>query len=274
MASGLSVRTTASSSVKVIEAFGSYNLTDTHKDILIVFATISAPLAILTLPPATSGYRRVVVKDRAATAGVYPIYVKVTGGGQIDDRTEFYITSNDASVEFYQDNGSWWTREYKRSVPNQYNSIATQTLTAINTATPVTFATTEMGSADFSHVVSSLFECENPGTYMFDAQLQVRDTSARNNTVYACYQLYDPGTGTFNGIPYASSKATLGLRTRNEEITLGLTRAIRLQKNDLVRLVFGASSTAIQLVSTSSPFVGVSDIPSATIRISRVTTNT
>ena len=181
---------------------------------------------------------------------------------------------NDASVEFYQDNGSWWTREYKRSVPNQYNSIATQTLTAINTATPVTFATTEMGSADFSHVVSSIFECENPGTYMFDAQLQVRDTSVLNNTVYACYQLYNPGTTSWNGIQYASSKATLGLLTLNEEITLGITRTIRLQKNDLVRLVFGASSTAIQLASTSSPFVGVSDVPSATIRISRVTTNT
>ena len=144
-------------------------------------------------------------------------------------------------------------REFKRSRYGSFYDTTTQTATIINTATAITFNTTDLSQGVFLSTTSRVM-VDTEGIYNFDTSFQIDKTAG--------------GTGIFdfwfrlNGVDVADSASRIRVQGNNAEIFSSLNYFFDLKANDYVELMFAVTDLTIEITAfpASAPHPGIPSI--------------
>lgn len=139
---------------------------------------------------------------------------------------------------------------YLRSVYGTFQSTATQTASAINTATVMTLNQTD-ASNDVSVASSSRITVVNAGTYNLQWSGQFQNTDTAIQTVYVWLKQTSSGTSTdvVGSARRISIPARKSVAAGDEAyVVLGWNEVVTLQATDYVEIWWSTTSTAVSLV--------------------------
>jgi hypothetical protein len=144
-------------------------------------------------------------------------------------------------------------REFKRSRYGSFYDTTTQTATIINTATAITFNTTDLSQGVFLSTTSRVM-VDTEGIYNFDTSFQIDKTAG--------------GTGIFdfwfrlNGVDVADSASRIRVQGNNAEIFSSLNYFFDLKANDYVELMFAVTDLTIEITAfpAAAPVPGIPSI--------------
>lgn len=120
-----------------------------------------------------------------------------------------------------------------------FEASTTQTLSAIDTATPILHPTTVGGIGTRAGTVTSQLFVASVGNYTVSTTLQIRSTSAALKTVYVWLE--------YAGAAVAGSTRAITLTMNDERVALTLNYLLQMAAESYVELVWAADSTAVQL---------------------------
>lgn len=150
-------------------------------------------------------------------------------------------------------------RQFERSRYGSFYDTTTQTAATINTATAITFNTTDLSNGVYLGTPTSRVYVDTPGIYNFDTSFQLDKTSG--------------GTGIFdfwfrlNGTDVPDSASRVRIQGNDAEIFSSLNYFFDLNAGDYVELMFAVDSLSVEL--TSFPAVApVPGIPSIILTVS------
>ena len=144
-------------------------------------------------------------------------------------------------------------REFKRSRYGSFYDTTTQTATIINTATAITFNTTDLSQGVFLSTTSRVM-VDTEGIYNFDTSFQIDKTAG--------------GTGIFdfwfrlNGVDVADSASRIRVQGNNAEVFSSLNYFFDLKANDYVELMFAVTDLTIEITAfpAAAPVPGIPSI--------------
>jgi hypothetical protein len=144
-------------------------------------------------------------------------------------------------------------REFKRSRYGSFYDTTTQVATVINTATAITFNTTDLSQGVFLSTTSRVM-VDTEGVYNFDTSFQLDKTAG--------------GTGIFdfwfrlNGVDITDSASRIRIQGNNAEIFSSLNYFLNLKANDYVELMFSVTDLGVELTSfaAAAPHPGIPSI--------------
>jgi hypothetical protein len=131
-------------------------------------------------------------------------------------------------------------RQFAASRYGSFYDTTTQLATVIDTATAVTFNTTDLSNGVFLSTTSRVM-VDTAGVYNFDTSFQLDKTSG--------------GTGVFNfwfrlnGVNVPDSASRIRIQSNNAEIFSSLNYFFDLAAGDYVELVFSVSDLSVELKS-------------------------
>jgi hypothetical protein len=145
-------------------------------------------------------------------------------------------------------------REFKRSRYGSFYDTTTQTATVINTATAITFNTTDLSNGVFIGAPTSRIIVDTEGIYNFDTSFQLDKTAG--------------GTAIFdfwfrvNGVDVPDSCSRIRIQGNNAEIFSSLNFFFDLKANDYVELMFSVTDLSIEVTAfaASAPHPGIPSI--------------
>jgi hypothetical protein len=144
-------------------------------------------------------------------------------------------------------------REFKRSRYGAFYDTTTQVATVINTATAITFNTTDLSQGVFLSTTSRVM-VDTEGVYNFDTSFQLDKTAG--------------GTGIFdfwfrlNGVDVTDSASRIRVQGNNAEVFSSLNYFFDLKANDYVELMFSVDDLSVELTSfaAAAPHPGIPSI--------------
>jgi hypothetical protein len=144
-------------------------------------------------------------------------------------------------------------REFKRSRYGAFYDTTTQVATVINTATAITFNTTDLSQGVFLSTTSRVM-VDTEGVYNFDTSFQLDKTAG--------------GTGIFdfwfrlNGVDVTDSASRIRVQGNNAEVFSSLNYFFDLKANDYVELMFSVDDLTVELTSfaAAAPHPGIPSI--------------
>lgn len=150
-------------------------------------------------------------------------------------------------------------REFKRSRYGSFLDTTTQTATTINTATPITFNTTDLGRGVYLGTPTSRVYVDTEGVYDFQTSLQLDSTVATDEHFYLWIAV--------NGTDVPNSASTVRLKGNNSESILALNFFLSLKAGDYVEFYFSVTNLGVrvQYVAATPP---VPAIPSIILTVS------
>jgi len=150
-------------------------------------------------------------------------------------------------------------REFKRSRYGAFLDTTTQTATAINTATPITFNTTDLGRGVYLGTPTSRVYVDTEGVYDFQTSLQLDSTVATDEHFYLWIAI--------NGTDVPNSASTVRLKGNDAETILALNFFLSLKAGDYVEFYFSVTDLGVrvQYVAATPP---VPAIPSIILTVS------
>jgi hypothetical protein len=145
-------------------------------------------------------------------------------------------------------------REFKRSRYGSFYDTTTQTATVINTATAITFNTTDLSNGVFIGSPTSRIIVDTEGVYNFDTSFQLDKTAG--------------GTGIFdfwfrlNGVDVPDSCSRIRVQGNNAEVFSSLNYFFDLKANDYVELMFSVTDLSVEVTAfpASAPHPGIPSI--------------
>jgi hypothetical protein len=145
-------------------------------------------------------------------------------------------------------------REFKRSRYGSFYDTTTQAATVINTATAITFNTTDLSNGVFIGTPTSRIIVDSEGIYNFDTSFQLDKTAG--------------GTGIFdfwfrlNGVDVPDSCSRIRIQGNNAEIFSSLNFFFDLKANDYVELMFSVDDLSIEVTAFAAavPHPGIPSI--------------
>ena len=145
-------------------------------------------------------------------------------------------------------------REFKRTRYGSFYDTTTQTATVINTATAITFNTTDLSNGVFIGSPTSRIIVDTEGVYNFDTSFQLDKTAG--------------GTGIFdfwfrlNGVDVPDSCSRIRIQGNNAEIFSSLNFFFDLKANDYVELMFSVTDLSVEITAfaASAPHPGIPSI--------------
>ena len=145
-------------------------------------------------------------------------------------------------------------REFKRARYGSFYSTATQTATAINTATAITFNTTDLSVGVRIGTTTSQVIVDTDGIYNFQTSVQLDSTVATAQEFYLWFRL--------NGVDVTNSASQLRTQGNNAEVFVALNYFFNLKANDYVELMFSVSNLGVQLLASGAvaPHPGIPSI--------------
>lgn len=150
-------------------------------------------------------------------------------------------------------------REFKRSRYGSFYDTTTQTATVINTATKITFNTTDLSSGVYLGTPTSRVYVDTDGIYNFQTSIQLDSTVATAQEFYLWFAL--------NGTDVANSASQVRIQGNDAEVFVALNFFFELKAGDYVELVFSVSNLGVQLLASGAvaPHPG---IPSVILTVS------
>lgn len=145
-------------------------------------------------------------------------------------------------------------REFKRARYGSFYSTATQTATVINTATAITFNTTDLSNGVRIGTTTSQVIVDTEGIYNFQTSIQLDSTVATAEEFYLWFRV--------NGVDVTNSASQARVQGNNAEVFLALNFFFNLKANDYVELMFSVSSLGVQLLASGAvaPHPGIPSI--------------
>ena len=145
-------------------------------------------------------------------------------------------------------------REFKRARYGSFYDTTTQTATVINTATAITFNTTDLSNGVFIGSPTSRIVVDSEGIYNFDTSFQLDKTSGGTAEFYFWFRL--------NGVDVTDSASQIRVQGNNAEIFASLNYFFDLKANDYVELMFSVTSLSVEVAAfaASAPHPGIPSI--------------
>ena len=150
-------------------------------------------------------------------------------------------------------------REFKRARYGSFYSTATQTATVINTATAITFNTTDLSVGVRIGTTTSQVIVDTDGIYNFQTSIQLDSTVATAQEFYLWFRK--------NGVDVTNSASQVRIQGNNAEVFVALNFFFNLKTNDYVELMFSVSDLGVQLLA-SGPVAPHPGIPSVILTVS------
>ena len=141
-------------------------------------------------------------------------------------------------------------REFKRARYGSFYDTTTQVATIINTATAITFNTTDLSQGVYIGGTTSRIIVDSEGIYNFDTSFQLDKTSGGTAEFYFWFRL--------NGVDVPDSASQIRIQGNNAEIFSSLNYFFDLKANDYVEMMFSVSDLSVELKS----FVAGAPVPS------------
>ena len=149
-------------------------------------------------------------------------------------------------------------REFKRSRYGSFYDTTTQTATVINTATKVTFNTTDLSLGVYLGTPTSRVYVDTDGIYNFQTSIQLDSTVATAQEFYLWFAL--------NGVNVTNSASQVRIQGNNAEVFVALNYFFNLKAGDYVELVYSVSNLGVQLLA-SGPVAPHPGIPSVILTV-------
>jgi len=150
-------------------------------------------------------------------------------------------------------------REFKRSRYGSFLDTTTQAAGTINTATPITFNTTDLSRGVYLGTPTSRVYVDTEGVYDFQTSLQLDSTVSTDEHFYLWLAV--------NGTDVPNSASTVRLKGNDAEIILALNFFLSLKAGDYVELYYSVTNLGVrvQYVAATPP---VPAIPSIILTVS------
>lgn len=144
-------------------------------------------------------------------------------------------------------------REFKRSRYGSFYDTTTQVATVINTATAVTFNTTDLTQGVFLSTTSRVM-VDTVGIYDFQISIQLDKTTGGTAEFYIWFRL--------NGVDVTDSASQIRLQGNNAEIFSSLNYFFDLKSSDYVEIMFSVTDLSVQIAATAAaaPHPGIPSI--------------
>ncbi len=144
-------------------------------------------------------------------------------------------------------------REFKRSRYGSFYDTTTQVATVINTATAITFNTTDLSQGVFLSTTSRVM-VDTVGIYDFQISIQLDKTSGGTAEFYVWFRL--------NGVDVTDSASQIRLQGNNAEIFSSLNYFFDLKAGDYVEIMFSVTDVSVQVAATAAaaPHPGIPSI--------------
>lgn len=150
-------------------------------------------------------------------------------------------------------------REFKRARYGSFYSTATQTAAVINTATAITYNTTDLSVGVRIGTTTSQVIVDTEGIYNFQTSIQLDSTVATDEEFYIWFRL--------NGADVTDSASQVRVQGNNAEVFVALNYFFNLKANDYVELMYSVSNLGVQLLA-SGPVAPHPGIPSVILTVS------
>jgi len=138
-------------------------------------------------------------------------------------------------------------REFKRARYGSFYDTTTQLATVINTATAITFNTTDLSQGVYIGGTTSRIIVDSEGIYNFDTSFQLDKTSGGTAEFYFWFRL--------NGVDVPDSASHIRIQGNNAEIFSSLNYFFDLKANDYVEMIFSVDDLSVELkaIAASAP---------------------
>jgi hypothetical protein len=144
-------------------------------------------------------------------------------------------------------------REFKRSRYGSFYDTTTQVATVINTATAITFNTTDLSQGVVLSTTSRVM-VDTEGIYDYQISIQLDKTSGGTAEFYVWFRL--------NGVDVTDSASQIRLQGNNAEIFSSLNYFFDLKAGDYVEIMFSVTDVSVQVAATAAaaPHPGIPSI--------------
>ena len=145
-------------------------------------------------------------------------------------------------------------REFKRARYGSFYSTATQTAGVVNTATAITYNTTDLSVGVRIGTTTSHVIVDTEGIYNFQTSIQLDSTVATAEVFYLWFRK--------NGVDVTDSASQVRVQGNNAEVFVALNYFFNLKANDYVELMFSVSNLGVQLLASGAvaPHPGIPSI--------------
>lgn len=145
-------------------------------------------------------------------------------------------------------------REFRRTRYGSFYDTTTQLAATINTATAITFNTTDLSNGVYLGVPTSRIVVANEGLYNFDTSFQIDKTTGGLAVFDFWFRL--------NGVNVTNSASRIQIQGNNAEIFSSLNYFFNLKANDYVELMFSVTDLTVELktFAAAAPHPGIPSI--------------
>lgn len=150
-------------------------------------------------------------------------------------------------------------REFKRSRYGAFYDTTTQSATAINTATPITFNNTNLSKGIYLGTPASRIYVDTNGIYNVQFSIQLDKTTGGTDEFFVWFRQ--------NGVDIPDSCSQVRIQGNNAEVLATVNYFVNMKYNDYIEIVFAVTDTATKI--TSFPATAFSpSIPGIIVTIS------
>lgn len=151
-------------------------------------------------------------------------------------------------------------REFKRTRYGQFYDTTTQTAAAINTATAMTYNTTDLTSGiRIRSPSTSQIEVDTEGVYNVQFSAQLDNTSGGNHTAWIWLRV--------NGIDVPQSASRVVIKSTDGDLVAAWNWFYVFKPLDYFEIMWAVSDTAVQLVAAAAA-APIPGIPSVILTVS------
>ena len=146
-------------------------------------------------------------------------------------------------------------REFKRSRYGAFYDTTTQTAGTINTATLITYNTTQLSMGVYvDSVVTSRVYVDTNGIYNFQTSIQLDSTVATDEEFYLWFRQ--------NGVDVVDSASQVRVKGNNAEVFLAINFFFDMKAGDYVELVYSVTNLGVRLLASGAvaPHPGIPSI--------------
>lgn len=145
-------------------------------------------------------------------------------------------------------------REFKRSRYGAFYDTTTQTAGTINTATLITYNSTQLSKGVYIGSPTSRVYVDTNGIYNFQTSIQLDSTVATDEEFYLWFRQ--------NGIDVVDSASQVRVKGNNAEVFLAINFFFDLKAGDYVELVYSVTDLGVRLLASGAvaPHPGIPSI--------------
>jgi hypothetical protein len=145
-------------------------------------------------------------------------------------------------------------REFKRSRYGAFYDTTTQTAGTINTATLITYNTTQLTKGVYIGSPTSRVYVDTNGIYNFQTSIQLDSTVATDEEFYLWFRQ--------NGVDVVDSASQVRVKGNNAEVFLAINFFFDMKAGDYVELVYSVTDLGVRLLASGAvaPHPGIPSI--------------